>query len=352
MSWQKTAWLIGAVAVAAALPFIVYPVFLMQAIALAIFACGFNLLLGYSGILSFGHAALFGSAAYICGYAAQVWHLPTALAILCGTAASAFLGLVYGVLAIRQRGIYLAMITFALSQMIYFICVQAPFTGGEDGLQGIPRGSFLGVVDLGRTLNLYYFDLAVFVLALLLLWRIIDSPFGQVLRAMKGNELRTVSLGYDVEVVKLVCFAMSGAFSGLGGSLQAFALGFASLDNVQWHVNGEVILMTLLGGLGTFFGPVVGALLVLSIQNYLASLGGVVTIVEGVVFAMIVMTFRRGIVGELQPRLAGLFRMWIKRGAGDGHSASTAATVGPLGAAGAVTDIMRPPGEASSRSAA
>ncbi len=315
MSWQKTAWLVGAVAIAAALPFFVYPVFLMQAMALAIFACGFNLLLGYAGILSFGHAALFGSAAYVCGYAAKAWHLPTELAILCGTAASGILGLVYGILASRQRGIYLAMITFALSQMIYFICVQAPFTGGEDGLQGIPRGTFLGIVNLSQSLNLYYFDLGVFVLALLLFWRIIESPFGQVLRAMKGNELRTVSLGYDVDVLKLVCFAMSGAFSGLGGSLQAFALGFASLDNVQWHVNGDVILMTLLGGLGTFFGPVVGAVLVLSIQNYLASLGGIVTIVEGVVFATIVMTFRRGLVGELQPRLGRLLRAWTRRGA-------------------------------------
>lgn len=306
MSWQKSAWLVGAVAIAAVLPFFVYPVFLMQAMALAIFACGFNLLLGYSGLLSFGHAALFGSAAYICGYVAKDWHLPMELAIVCGTLASGILGLVYGILAIRQRGIYLAMITFALSQMIYFICVQAPFTGGEDGLQGIPRGFLLGILDLNHLLNLYYFDLTVFVLALLLLWRIIESPFGQVLRAMKGNELRTVSLGYNVELVKLVSFAMSGAFSGLGGSLQAFALGFASLDNVQWHVNGDVILMTLLGGLGTFFGPVVGAVLVLSIQNYLANLGGVVTIVEGVVFATIIMTFRRGLLGELQPRLARL----------------------------------------------
>ncbi|MGB6538486.1 MAG: branched-chain amino acid ABC transporter permease [Xanthobacteraceae bacterium] len=313
MSWQKTAWLVGAIVIAAVLPFFVYPVFLMQAMALAIFACGFNLLLGYSGLLSFGQAALFGAAAYVCGYAAKAWHLPAELAILCGTAASGVLGLLYGILAIRQRGIYLAMITFALSQMIYFICVQAPFTGGEDGLQGILPHSFLRIVDLGQPLNLYYFELGVFVLALLLLWRIIESPFGQVLRAMKGNELRTVSLGYDVEVLKLVCFAMSGAFSGLGGSLQAFALGFASLDNVQWHLNGEVILMTLLGGLGTFFGPVVGAVLVLSIENYLASLGGVVTIVEGVVFATIVMTFRRGLVGELQPRLGRLLQLSTRR---------------------------------------
>jgi len=290
-----------ALAIAIVLPFFVYPVFLMQAMALAIFACAFNLLLGYTGILSFGHAALFGSAAYVCGYAARSWHLPTELAILCGVGASGLLGFVYGILAIRQRGIYLAMITFALSQMIYFIAVQAPFTGGEDGLQGVPRGYFLGLVDLGNSLNMYYFELGVFILTLLLIARILDSPFGHVIRAMKGNELRTVSLGYDVERLKVMAFVMSGALAGLAGSLKALALGLASLADVQWHVNGEVILMTLLGGLGTFFGPIVGAFLVLSIQNYLATLGGIVTIVEGVIFATIVMTFRRGIVGELQP---------------------------------------------------
>ena len=300
-----------AIAVAIGLPFVVYPVFLMQAMALALFACAFNLLLGYTGILSFGHAALFGSAAYICGYAAKTWQLPTELAILCGTAASAALGFLYGILAIRQRGIYLAMITFALSQMVYFISVQAPFTGGEDGLQGIPRGHFLGLVDLSNTFNMYYFELGVFVLALLLIARIIDSPFGNVIRAMKGNELRTVSLGYDVERLKLMAFVMSGALSGLAGSLKALALGLASLADVQWHVNGEVILMTLLGGLGTFFGPVLGAFLVLSIQNYLATLGGIVTIVEGVIFAVIVMTFRRGIVGELQPIVESFVRARI-----------------------------------------
>ena len=308
---RTTLW-VCAVAIAISLPFFIYPVFLMEAISLALFACAFNLLLGYSGVLSFGHAALFGSAAYICGYAAKTWHLPTEIAIICGIGASGFLGFLYGLLATRQRGIYLAMITFALSQMIYFICVQAPFTGGEDGLQGIPRGYLLGVVDLSNPFSMYYFVLGTFVLALLLIARIIDSPFGQVLRAMKGNELRAVSLGYDVDRIKILAFVMSGAFSGLGGSLLALALGFASLENVQWHVNGEVILMTLLGGLGTFFGPVVGAFLVLSIQNYLANLGGIVTIVEGVIFAVIVMTFRRGIVGELLPIMDRLFGRQIK----------------------------------------
>ena len=307
MTLSRASLWICTIAVAISLPFFVYPVFLMEAISLALFACAFNLLLGYSGILSFGHAALFGSAAYVCGYAAKAWHLPTEIAILCGVAASGLLGFLYGLLATRQRGIYLAMITFALSQMIYFISVQAPFTGGEDGLQGIPRGYLLGVVDLSDPFSMYYFVLGVFVLALLLIARIIDSPFGQVLRAMKGNEVRAVSLGYDVDHIKIITFVMSGAFSGLGGSLLALALGFASLENVQWHVNGEVILMTLLGGLGTFFGPVVGAFLVLSIQNYFASLGGVVTIVEGVIFAVIVMTFRGGIVGELQPIIQRVF---------------------------------------------
>jgi branched-chain amino acid transport system permease protein len=302
-----------AIAIAIALPFFVYPVFLMQAMSLALFACGFNLLLGFTGILSFGHAALFGSAAYICGYAAKGWGLPTELALVCGTAASAFLGLLYGILAIRQRGIYLAMITFALSQMVYFICVQAPFTGGEDGLQSIPRGTLLGIVDLRPTLNMYYFELGIFIMALLLITRILRSPFGHVLRAMKDNESRTVSLGYDVERIKIMSFVMSGAFSGLAGSLKALALGLASLADVQWHLNGEVILMTLLGGLGTFLGPVVGAFLVVTIQNYLAQLGGAVTIVEGVIFAVIVMTFRRGLVGEIQPVLKLVVSKWTKR---------------------------------------
>lgn len=313
MPLTKPIFLLSASFIAVALPFFVYPVFLMQAMSLALFACGFNLLLGYAGILSFGHAALFGSAAYICGYAAKGWGLSPELAILCGTAASAFLGLLYGILAIRQRGIYLAMITFALSQLVYFICVQAPFTGGEDGLQSIPRGHFLGVLDLRPSLNMYYFELGVFVLALLLIARIINSPFGQALRAMKDNELRAVSLGYDVERIKIMTFVMSGALSGLGGSLKALALGLASLADVLWHVNGEVILMTLLGGLGTFFGPVVGAFLVMTIQNYMAEIGGAVTIAEGIIFAVIVMTFRRGIAGELQPIVKALSTRFANR---------------------------------------
>ena len=313
MPLTRPVLLIAAVVAAIALPLLVYPVFLMQAMSLALFACGFNLLLGYAGILSFGHAALFGTATYICGYAAKAWGLPTELAVVCGTAASAFLGLLYGVLAMRQRGIYLAMITFALSQMVYFISLQAPFTGGENGMQSIPRGYFLGLLDLKPSLNMYYFELGVFVLALLLVARIIHSPFGQVLRAMKDNEPRAVSLGYDVERIKVMTFAMSGALSGLGGSLKALALGLASLADVTWHVNGEVILMTLLGGLGTFLGPVVGAFLVVVIQNYMAEIGGAVTIAEGIIFAVIVMTFRRGIVGELQPVVRAMVSKWTAR---------------------------------------
>lgn len=286
--------------IALLLPHFLYPVFLMQGMAAALFACAFNLLLGYTGILSFGHAALFGSAAYVCGYAAKGWGLPTELAILCGTTSSALLGFFYGILAVRQRGIYLAMITFALSQMIFFVALQAPFTGGEDGLQAIPRGYFLGFVDLTNSFSMYYFELGVFILGLLMIGRIINSPFGQALNAMKDNENRTVSLGYDVDRLKILAFVFSGALSGTAGSLKALALGLASLADVQWHVNGEVILMTLLGGLGTFYGPIVGAFLVIAIQNYMAEFGGVVTIAEGIVFATIVMTFRSGIVGELK----------------------------------------------------
>jgi branched-chain amino acid transport system permease protein len=313
MPLTKPVLLIAAAIAAIVLPFLVYPVFLMQAMALALFACAFNLLLGYAGILSFGHAALFGAATYFCGYTAKAWGFPTELAIMCGTAASAFLGLLYGVLAIRQRGIYLAMITFALSQMVYFISLQASFTGGENGMQSIPRGYFLGLFDLKPSLNMYYFELGVFVLALLLFARIIHSPFGQVLRAMKDNEPRAVSLGYDVERIKVMAFTMSGALSGLGGSLKALAIGLASLADVTWHVNGEVILMTLLGGLGTLLGPVVGAFLVAIIQNYMAEIGGAVTIVEGIIFAVIVMTFRRGIVGELQPIVKAMVSKWEAR---------------------------------------
>jgi branched-chain amino acid transport system permease protein len=295
----KAAGLVALVIVGIVLPFFVYPVFLMKALSFALFACAFNLLLGYAGLLSFGHAAFFGGSAYICAHAAKVWGFPTELALLAGTSAGAFLGLIYGILAVRQRGIYLALITFALAQMVYFIAVQAPFTGGEDGIQAIPRGMFLGVIDLTPSLNMYYFVLGVFTLAVLLIYRIIHSPFGQVLRAMRDNEQRAISLGFRTSHYKVAAFMMSGALSGLAGSLKTLVLGIATLADVYWHGNGEVILMTLLGGLGTFFGPVVGAFLVVTIQNYLAQYGAWVTIIQGLTFVVIVMAFRRGIVGEL-----------------------------------------------------
>ena len=296
--------------VALALPWFVYPVFLMQALCMALFACAFNLLLGYGGILSFGHAAFLGGPAYICAHAAKVWGFPTELALLAGVAAGGFLGLIYGILAARQRGIYLAMVTFALAQMVYFIAVQAPFTGGEDGIQAIPRGKFLGIVDLTPLLHMYYFVLGTFTLALLLIYRIIHSPFGQVLRAMRDNEQRAISLGYRTSFYKVAVFVMSGAFSGLAGGMKSLVLGIATLADVYWHVNGEVILMTLLGGLGTFFGPVVGAFLVVMMQNYLAEFGAWVTIIQGLTFVVFVMAFRSGIVGELGPVVARLFARW------------------------------------------
>lgn len=306
MQAAKAVGLVLLVVLGLVLPFFVYPVFLMKAFSFALFACAFNLLLGYAGLLSFGHAALFGGSAYICAHAAKIWGLPTELALLAGMAAGALMGFIYGILAVRQRGIYLALITFALAQMIYFIAVQAPFTGGEDGIQAIPRGKFLGIVDLTPSLNMYYFVLGVFALALLLIYRIIHSPFGQVLRAMRDNEQRAISLGFRTSHYKVAAFMMSGALSGLAGGMKTLVLGIATLSDVYWHGNGEVIMMTLLGGLGTFFGPVVGAILVVTIQNYLAQFGAWVTIIQGLTFVVIVMAFRRGIVGELAPVIGRL----------------------------------------------
>jgi branched-chain amino acid transport system permease protein len=288
------------------LPFFVYPVFLMQAMCMALFACAFNLLLGYAGILSFGHAAFLGGPAYVCAHAAKVWGLPTELALLAGAGAGGFLGLIYGILAARQRGIYLAMITFALAQMVYFIAVQAPFTGGEDGIQAVPRGRLFGIIDLRPLVSMYYFVLGVFILALLLIYRIIHSPFGQVLRAMRDNEQRAISLGFRTSHYKVAVFTMSGALSGLAGGLKSLVLGIATLADVYWHVNGEVILMTLLGGLGTFFGPAVGAFVVVMMQNYLAQFGAWVTVIQGLTFVVFVMALRRGVVGELGPILKRL----------------------------------------------
>ena len=282
-----------------AAPFVVYPVFLMKALCFALFACAFNLLIGYGGLLSFGHAMFLGTAGYVCAHAAKIWGFPPELAILAGTAASALLGLVTGLLAIRRQGIYFAMITLALAQMIYFFCLQAPFTGGEDGIQSVPRGKLFGVIDLGDMMTLYFVVLAIFLAGFLLIYRIIHSPFGQVLKAIRENEQRVISLGYDVDKYKLVAFVLSAALSGLAGATKAIVFQLASLTDVNWPMSGEVVLMTLVGGLGTVFGPVVGAFVIIAMETYLAEVGQWVTVVQGIVFVVCVLAFRRGIVGEL-----------------------------------------------------
>jgi branched-chain amino acid transport system permease protein len=294
--WIAFAVMVLAFAVA---PLAIYPVFLMNVLCFALFACAFNLLIGYVGLLSFGHAAFFGSAAYVAGHAAKVWGLPPELAILAGVAAASVLGFAVGALAIRRQGIYFAMITLALAQMVYFFCLQAPFTGGEDGIQAIPRGHLFGLLDLGQMMNLYWVVLAIFLLGFLLIYRTIHSPFGQVLKAIRENEPRAVSLGYDTDRYKLVAFVLSAALSGLAGGTKALVFQLAALTDVHWSMSGEVVLMALLGGLGTVFGPVAGALVIISLQNYLAQLGAWVTVVQGAIFVLCVLTFRRGIVGEI-----------------------------------------------------
>src|SRR5262245_1858161 len=280
-------------------PFVVYPIFLMKALCFALFACAFNLLIGYVGLLSFGHAAYLGSAGYIAAHAAKVWGWAPELAILAGTATASGLGLVIGALAIRRQGIYFAMITLALAQMLYFFCLQAPFTGGEDGIQAVPRGVLLGVIDLRHTLPMYFVVLAVFLAGFLLIYRTIHSPFGQVLKAIRENEPRALSLGYGADHYKLIAFVISAALSGVAGSTKAIVFQLASLTDVHWTMSGEVVLMTLLGGLGTVFGPVVGAVIVIALETYLAQLGAWVTVAQGVIFVLCVLAFRRGIIGEL-----------------------------------------------------
>ena len=276
-----------------------YPVFLMKALCFALFACAFNLLIGYGGLLSFGHAMFLGTAGYVSAHAAKVWGVPPEVAILAGTAASALLGVVTGALAIRRQGIYFAMITLALAQMIYFFCLQAPFTHGEDGIQAVPRGRLFGVLDLANTLTMYYFVLAVFLGGFLLILRVIHSPFGNVLKAIRENEARAISLGYDAERYKLLAFVLSATLSGLAGATKAIVFQLASLTDVYWTMSGEVVLMTLLGGMGTIFGPVVGAFTIIGLENYLAGFGQWVTVITGTIFVVCVLTFRRGIVGEL-----------------------------------------------------
>jgi branched-chain amino acid transport system permease protein len=295
---QSIAFVLMAALLVAA-PFFVYPVFLMKALCFALFACAFNLLIGYVGLLSFGHAAFLGAAGYAAAHAAKVWGFPTELAILFGTAVAAGLGLVIGALTIRSKGIYFANITLAFAQMIYFFSVQAKFTGGEDGIQSVPRGTLLGALDLRPTLAMYFVVLAIFLAGFLVTYRAIHSPFGQVLKAIRENEPRAVSLGYRAERYKLLAFALSATLSGLAGGTKAIVFQLASLTDVHWTMSGEVVLMTLLGGLGTVFGPVVGAFIMITLEHYLAQLGAWVTIVQGIIFVICVLTFRRGVVGEL-----------------------------------------------------
>ena len=283
-------------------PFVGYPIFLMKVLCFALFASAFNLLIGFTGLLSFGHAMFFGFSAYVAGHAAKVWGLTPELAILAGTVSAAFIGLVTGWLAVRRQGIYFAMVTLALAQMIYFICVQAPFTYAEDGIQSIPRGKLFGVIDLTNDMAMYYLVAAIFAAAFALIYRIIHSPFGQVLKSVRENEPRALSLGYNVDRYKLMAFVLSGTIAGLAGATKSIAFGIATLTDVGWQMSGEVVLMTLLGGMGTILGPTVGAAVIVTMQNYLSGLGSMVSIIMGVTFVVCVLMFRRGIVGEIEHR--------------------------------------------------
>jgi branched-chain amino acid transport system permease protein len=300
-------------------PFALYPVLLMKILCFALFACAFNLLIGFTGLLSFGHAAFFGGAAYVTGHALKVWGGPFELGLLIGTAFAAATGWLIGGLAIRRQGIYFTMITLALAQMLFFVFLQAPFTGGEDGLQSIPRGYLLGVIDLRNDLTMYYVVLAIMVATFALIVRIIHSPFGQVLKAVRENEPRATSLGYEVARYKLLAFVLSAALAGLAGSVKAVVLGFGTLSDVHWSMSGLVVLMTLVGGMGTLFGPVLGAIIIIALENKLGdvgswlaqvteiewfnTLGESVTMVTGLIFVLCVLAFRRGIIGEIVARM-------------------------------------------------
>ncbi len=287
------------VAILIAAPFFVYPLFLMQALCFALFACAFNLLIGYVGLLSFGHALYFGWASYLSAHSAKVWGFPPELAILTGTLTAAALGIAAGSLAIRRQGIYFAMITLALAQMMYFFAVQAKFTGGEDGIQAVPRGKMFGLLDLSNQTTMYAVVLVIFLAGFLFIRRIINSPFGEVLKAIRENEPRAISLGYKTDRYKLVAFVLSATLAGLAGSTKAIVLQIASLTDVDWPMSGEVVLMTLVGGLGTVFGPVVGAFVIIAMQNFLNALDQWVTVIQGLIFVVCVLAFRRGIVGEI-----------------------------------------------------
>jgi branched-chain amino acid transport system permease protein len=289
------------VLIALLMPFqdFIYLVFAMKVLCFALFACAFNLLLGFTGLLSFGHAAFFGTSAYITAHLCKEVGLSPELGIVFGVLSSGILGFLIGSLAIRRQGIYFAMVTLALSQMIYFLAVQLPFTGGEDGIQGVPRGMLFGLIDLKDDVSMYYFVLVIFLLAFALIVRTVHSPFGQVLKAIRENEPRAVSLGYDVDRFKLISFVISAALAGLAGSLKTLVFQLATLTDVHWHMSGEVVLMTLLGGMGTILGPVVGAGIVVGLQNYLANIGSWSTIATGLIFVICVLAFRRGVVGEI-----------------------------------------------------
>ncbi|MEY2658950.1 MAG: hypothetical protein RLZZ123_122 [Pseudomonadota bacterium] len=300
-SGDRTLWVAFAIMVGffALAPLVVYPVFLMKVMCFGLFACAFNLLIGFGGLLSFGHAMFMGTAAYACAHAAKVWGWNPEFAILFGTLCAMALSVVAGALAIRRQGIYFAMITLALSQMIFFFYLQANFTGGEDGIQAIPRKPLFGFIDINDTSAMYAMVMAIFLIGFGLVWRIVHSPFGQVLKAIRENEARALSLGYDTDRYKHMAFILSGTLAGLAGATKTLVFQLASLTDVHWTMSGEVVLMTLVGGLGTLFGPVVGAAVIVTMQNYLAELGSWVTIVQGLIFVVCVLAFRRGIIGEI-----------------------------------------------------
>mgnify|MGYP006280126611 CR=1 FL=1 len=299
---RQVVWMVLAMlAIGLVAPYFVYPTFLMKLLCFALFASAFNLLLGFSGLLSFGHAAFFGGSAYVTGYLIQSVGLTPELGILLGGVFSGLLGAVFGMLAIRRSGIYFAMITLGLAQLVFFLALQLPFTGGEDGMQGIPRGLLFGLIDLNDNMAMYYFVFAIFMLGFLLIYRTIHSPYGQILKAIRDNEARATSLGYDIDKFKLLAFVISASLAGVAGSTKAVVFQLASLSDVHWHMSGQVVLMTLLGGLGTILGPAVGAFTIIGLENVLADkVGSWVMVIMGLIFVLCVLLFRRGIVGELK----------------------------------------------------
>ena len=299
---QSVALLVMVILIAGS-PFVLYPVFLMKVLCFALFACAFNLLIGYAGLMSFGHAAYFGMGSYVAAYAAKVWGVTPEVAIALGALSGAALGTAFGWLAIRRQGIYFAMITLALAQMVYFFCVQAPFTGGEDGIQQVPRGALFGLIPLRNDMVLYTVVAIIFLAGFLLIHRIAHSPFGQVLKAIRDNEPRAISLGYRSDDYKLAAFILSTTLAGVAGATKSIVFGIATLTDVHFSTSGEVVLMTLLGGLGTVFGPVVGALVITGMENYLAQFGDWVTVTQGIIFVACVVAFRRGIIGEIGAKL-------------------------------------------------